>query len=87
MPIVVFGSHWVLKMIERWPVIIQLGGAVLAWTAAQMIIGEDLLAPLFEGGEWFNTVARWGTHAVLICGVLFAGWWTTRRKQHDMSPA
>jgi len=86
-PIVVFGSHWVLKMIERWPVIIQLGGAVLAWTAAQMIIGEDLLAPLFEGGEWFNTVARWGTHAVLICGVLFAGWWTTRRKQHDMSPA
>jgi len=86
-PIVVFGSHWVLKLIERWPAIIQIGGAVLAWTAAQMIVGEDLLAPLFEGGHWLHDVARWGTYVVLISGVLLAGWWSTRRKSSDMSPA
>ena len=70
-PIVVFGSHWVLKLIERWPVIIQIGGAVLAWTAAQMIVGEDLLAPVFESEHWFSDVARWGTHVLLISCLLY----------------
>ena len=86
-PIVVFGSHWVLKLIERWPAIIQIGGAVLAWTAAQMIVSEDLLAPLFEGGHWVHDMARWATYLVLVSGVLLAGWWSTRRKPSDMSPA
>ena len=86
-PIVVFGSHWVLKLIERWPSIIQIGGAVLAWTTAQMIVSEDLLAPLFEGGHWVHDMARWATYVVLVSGVLVAGWWSTRRKPSDMSPA
>ena len=60
---------------------------MLAWTAAQMIVGEDLLAPLFEGGHWLHDVARWGTYVVLVSGVLLAGWWSTRRKSSDMSPA
>ncbi len=39
-PIVVFGSKVVLKLVERFPLIIQAGAAVLAFTAAKMIIGE-----------------------------------------------
>jgi YjbE family integral membrane protein len=43
-PIVVFGSTMVLKLVERFPVIIKLGAAVLAFTAISMIAKEPLIA-------------------------------------------
>jgi len=45
-PIVVWGSTLVLRWIERHPWIVHAGVAVLAWTAAQMIAAEPLLAEL-----------------------------------------
>ena len=73
-PIVVFGSTIVLRLVERFPIIIQLGSAVLAFTAAKMIISEPLLDDVFDP----NAVARWSTYAVCIVGVLAAGWWASR---------
>ncbi len=48
-PIVVFGSTMVLKLVERFPIIINLGAAVLAFTAAKMVISEQLLDPIYGG--------------------------------------
>src|SRR6185436_19882237 len=45
-PIVVWGSTLILHWIERFPSLLYLGGAVLAWTAAKMIADE----PLYQ--EW-----------------------------------
>jgi len=84
-PIVVFGSTMVLKLVERFPVIINIGAAVLAFTAAKMIVGEALLDPIYGGpdslasAENLHTLARWSTYALAIAGVLGAGWWATRR--------
>ncbi len=75
-PIVVFGSTMVLKLVERFPLIIQAGAAVLAFTAARMIVGEPLLDDVFD-----ETAARWATYVVAIAGVLAAGWWSARRPQ------
>jgi YjbE family integral membrane protein len=44
-PIVVYGSTVVLRLVERFPVIIKLGAAVLAFTAIKMVLSEPLLAP------------------------------------------
>ena len=87
-PIVVFGSSVVLKLVERFPVIIQLGSAVLALTAAKMIVSEPLLDGLFDPPEFVHTAARWSTYAIAVAGVLAAGWWTTRRnlQRDDGSP-
>ena len=79
-PIVVLGSKVVLRLVEKWPVIIQLGAAVLAFTAAQMIINEKLLDPIFDGGEALNTAARVATYAISIAGVLGLGWWASKRQ-------
>jgi len=82
-PIVVFGSTMVLKLVERFPIIIHVGAAVLAFTAAKMIVSEPLLDPVFDPPELINTLARWGTYAVAVAGVLGAGWYTSRRQaQH-----
>lgn len=80
-PIVVFGSTMVLKLVERFPIIIHLGAAVLAFTAAKMIVSEPLLDPVFDPPELLNTMARWGTYALAVAGVLGAGWLASRRQQ------
>ena len=46
-PIVVWGSTLILKWVERYPVIVHIGVAVLAWTAAKMIVSEPVLAEFF----------------------------------------
>jgi predicted tellurium resistance membrane protein TerC len=67
----------VLKLVERFPLIIQLGAAVLAFTAAKMIVGEPLLDALFDAPS--QAVWRWATYLVAIVLVLGAGWWTARK--------
>jgi len=78
-PIVVFGSTLVLKMVERFPLIVHAGAAVLAFTAARMIVGEPLLDPLFD-----HTAARWITYVATVAGVLAWGGWATRRRAVGM---
>ncbi len=82
-PIVVFGSSMVLKLVERFPAIIKLGAAVLAFTAAKMIVSEPLLDDVFDPPELLNTAARWLTYTAAVAGVLAAGWWTTRRHKQE----
>lgn len=72
-PIVVFGSSIVLKLVERFPIIIQAGAAVLAFTAAKMIASEPWL-----GGV--SGAARWVLYLLVVVGVLAAGWWHKRCK-------
>jgi YjbE family integral membrane protein len=79
-PIVVFGSSVVLKLVERFPVFIHLGAAVLAFTAAKMIISEPLLDALFDSPEWVGGLARLGTYVVAVGGVLLGGWLTARSR-------
>jgi YjbE family integral membrane protein len=47
-PIVVYGSTVVLRLVERFPVIIRIGAAVLAFTAIKMVLSDPLLVPLLE---------------------------------------
>jgi YjbE family integral membrane protein len=49
-PIVMWGSTIILKFIEKYPVIITIGAAILAWTAAKMIVGEPFLNDYFSNG-------------------------------------
>jgi YjbE family integral membrane protein len=85
-PIVVFGSSLVLRLVERWPVIIQLGAAVLALTAAKMVLGEPLLADYLKSiplpSIWLQSIVI----ALAIVGVLLAGRWRARRNNRTDSP-
>jgi predicted tellurium resistance membrane protein TerC len=78
-PIVVFGSTLVLKMVERWPVIINIGAAVLAFTAAKMITDETLLDPIFNGTARIHEIARWATYAIAIALVLVVSKYAARK--------
>jgi YjbE family integral membrane protein len=88
-PIVVFGSTMVLKLVERFPVIIQIGSAVLAFTAAKMVVSEPILKDYFGSAQSMDNMqsaARWGTYVVAVVGVLLAGWWSQRKTQAIAAP-
>jgi YjbE family integral membrane protein len=74
-PIVVWGSSIILRWLERFPALLYIGGAVLAWTAAKMIADE----PLYQ--EWLE--ARPGVKSLLfvltVGGVLGAAWLRNRK--------
>lgn len=83
-PIVVFGSSLVLRLVERFPFIIMLGAAVLALTAAQMVLGEPVLAEWVRGEQ--ALALRLAVYAIAVLGVCGAGWWAGRHRRaahHD----
>ena len=73
-PIVVWGSTLILKLVDRFPSIIYLGAGVLAWTAAKMIVSEPLVIAQLAGYAWVN----WIIYALVFTGVLGGGYWSIR---------
>lgn len=72
-PIIVWGSQLVIKLVDRYPSVILLGGAVLAWTAYTMIVREPFLASWFEAHPATKLVV-----AVLIFSISLAPWYSER---------
>src|SRR5688572_21696593 len=76
-PIVVWGSTLILHWIERFPSILYIGGAVLAWTAAKMIVGEPMVEEELAARPGFVT----SIYVAVIGGVLGLAWAQKRRPQ------
>ncbi len=67
-PIVVWGSTLVTKLMENFPFIIVLGAAVLAWTSAKMIVHDAYVAPFFQTQD-----AIYKFEAILVLAVITIG--------------
>ena len=68
-PIIVAGSQLVLKLMDRFPVIITLGAMLLGWIAGQMIFTDPGLKPyLPESKTWEYICAAAGALIVLALG-------------------
>ena len=76
-PIVVWGSSLVLKLLERYRWIVHVGVAVLAWTAAKMIVAEPLAADFFAA----NRAAALAVYVGVIGGIFGAGLIAARRRE------
>ena len=42
-PLIIWGSTLVLKLIERYPLVVTLGGALLGWIAGGMMISDPIV--------------------------------------------
>jgi len=74
-PIVVWGSTIFIKLTNRFPWIIYVGSAVLAYTASHMITEENRLHGVFEA----HPLWRWIFVVFIIIGVLLAGYLKNRQ--------
>lgn len=75
-PLVVWGSTLILKLIERFPFIMFLGAGAIAFTAGRMISHDQLLSAWFDAHSWMTYTLNVGLVAV-ICGL---GWWAAQRR-------
>ena len=68
-PIIVFGSQLVLKLMERFPIVIVLGAMLLGWIAGQMAYTDPAIkAYLPVAGYWSYVTAAAGALFVLLMG-------------------
>ncbi|KKB33110.1 TerC family protein [Bacillus thermotolerans] len=67
-PVVMWGSTIILRMIERFPIIVTIGAGILGWTAAKMIVGEP-----FMSGFFANPFVKYGFEIVVVAGIITAG--------------
>ncbi|MFC4778495.1 TerC family protein [Paenibacillus sp. GCM10023252] len=80
-PIIVWGSTLFIKLINRFPWIVYVGSAVLAYTAAKMITHDHWLEPLFKESSLFS----WSFMILMIIVIISAGLLTNKKKQANVT--
>jgi YjbE family integral membrane protein len=76
-PLVVFGATLLLKLMERYPVIITVGAAVLGWTAGEMMVTDPSIATwINHDAVWLN----WAAPMFATVAVIVLGKWIARRR-------
>ena len=86
-PLVVFGSTVLLKLMQRWPIIITIGAALLGWVAGEMAVTDPLVSEWVEANakylHWVAPTA--GAVLVVLLGKWLAARATSRRPQSEAS--
>jgi YjbE family integral membrane protein len=69
-PLIIYGSTFILKLMNRFPAIITLGGGVLGWVAGEMAIADPIVSPWVESeANWLHSIApALGALAVVAVG-------------------
>lgn len=67
-PLVVFGSTLMIKLMERFPIIVTLGAALIGWVGGETLASDVALKGLMEHNHWLHYVAA-GCGAALVIGL------------------
>ena len=67
-PLVIFGSTLMIKLMERFPVIVVLGAALIGWVAGETITSDHVLEPLVHSHPWLHYAAA-AAGALLVVGI------------------
>jgi len=81
-PIMVFGSTLVIKLIDRYPVIIYIGAGVLAYTAGSMITDEPMLHSFFDQ----MPAVKWLVIIAIVAVVIIIGRMKNAKQTEQAEP-
>ena len=78
-PLIIAGSALLMKVMERFPILVWAGAALLGWVAGEIIIKDAAVAG-YLGTEFVERAHLWaaGVGAVVVVGV----GWLIRRAKH-----
>jgi YjbE family integral membrane protein len=74
-PLVIFGSTLMIKLMERFPVIVMLGAALIGWVGGETIVSDAVLRDALAASPWLH-------YAGAAAGAFFVvafGKWQQRR--------
>jgi YjbE family integral membrane protein len=77
-PLVIFGATMLMKLMERFPVIIIIGAGLLGWVAGDMAATDPVVK------DWVNAHAAWLHYAAPAAGavlVVVVGKWLAARAE------
>ena len=79
-PLVIGGAQLIMRLIERFPILIVLGGGLLGYVAGELVVEDSAIV------DWVHVHAVWLSWAAPIAGVAFvvgsAKWLEARRGSH-----
>ena len=76
-PLVIFGSTLMIKLMDRFPIIVVLGAALIGWVGGETIASDVALGDTLASQPWIHYVGA--TAGALL--VFVAGKWLHRRAQ------
>jgi len=79
-PLVIFGATMLMKLMERYPIIITIGAGILGWVAGEMMATDPVIR------EWVNEHAAWLHWAAPAAGAVFVvalGKWLAARAARE----
>ena len=74
-PLVVFGSTLMIKLMECFPIIVMLGAALIGWVAGETIVSDTILRDMLAANPWLHYAAA-AAGAVFVVAV---GKWLQKR--------
>jgi predicted tellurium resistance membrane protein TerC len=74
-PLVIAGSQIILKLIERFPLIILAGGGLLGWIAGKMLVEDTALQPwIAANAPWLDWAGPVAGVAIVLAGAQWHKW-------------
>ena len=53
-PLVIFGSTLMIKLMERFPVIVVIGAGLIGWVAGEAVVSDNVLKEFVEANRWLH---------------------------------
>ncbi len=82
-PLVIFGSTLMIKLMERFPIIVTLGAALIGWVAGETIISDVSLKTALEANPSLHYICA-AVGAVLVVGL--GKFLQARHHQKEVAP-
>jgi YjbE family integral membrane protein len=71
-PLIIYGSTILLKLMNRYPIIVTIGGGILGWVAGEMLVTDPAVGSWVEmNAHWLHIAAPVGATALVVA----AGKW------------
>ena len=78
-PLVVFGATILMKLMQRFPIIIVIGAGLLGWVAGEMAATDPVVT------DWVDANAAWLHWGAPVAGAIFVvavGKWIAAQREH-----
>lgn len=79
-PLMLFTSNLLSRLMEKYPIIVIIGAAILGRVAGDMIMSDPFIMQTFQPAKWLD----YGFQAAAAIGVVLVGRWLGRTQGNTM---
>ena len=65
-PLVIFGSTLMIKLMERFPIIVVLGAALIGWVGGETMVSDAVLKDVVAANPWLHYAAAAAGAALVV---------------------